>query len=155
MHSSGGGVNICLTALYLYLLLLVHVFFIQRNFFFQVINISPMRLLLACPQSVRKRYIAETCRTKNLTKRSRPSPPASLIIDHRHKLVYCLVPKAASRTIRSVIGSALTGNDSYNPDHDFSRLQDISVYSRLPAKVQKEVIADYKKLIVVRHPYSR
>ena len=106
-----------------------------------------------CPQDIRRIYIKQICKQKNLTRST--SPPGNLILDHRHKLLYCLIPKVASRTIRSILFSPLTNNATRQQNNGLQRINRMQLYWQLSSALKEEIIKKYKKLIVIRHPYDR
>ncbi|KAK2170140.1 hypothetical protein LSH36_4g12043 [Paralvinella palmiformis] len=118
---------------------------------------GPLKIgfLTVCPQDIRRRYIKEACSRMNVTRPSKPPYLKHIVIDHWHKLAYCLIPKVGSRTIRTILGALLTRNASYVSGMDFPRIPGISILANMPPSLQQQVMEKYKKMIVVRHPYDR
>ena len=122
---------------------------------------------LKCPLVVRPDRIRKTCKELGLTplassqelKSTIPYP--RIIIDKRHKLIYCFVPKAGSTTWKTILKNA-TGHPRaplVRP-HDYDKLHKVLNLPRLdtlPAEEGYRLLKDpdYIRFMIVRHPIGR
>jgi len=112
----------------------------------------------------RQDRLQEYCIRKNLTHRSyrhlRQEQMDHLIVDKQRKLLYCYVPKVACTNFKRIMmlwsGKWTNGSDPLRiPGHLAHAYDMFDKFSNLSALEQAEVLANYTRFIVVRHPFER
>ncbi|KAK2157740.1 hypothetical protein LSH36_185g00028 [Paralvinella palmiformis] len=81
-----------------------------------------------------------------------------ILVDEKHKVLYCAIPKVASGSFKTFILTAATGiNDTHFHVHDRNRLRRVGVkyLTDYDPKDRETKISTYFKFIVVRHPFDR
>ncbi|XP_016376545.1 carbohydrate sulfotransferase 11-like [Sinocyclocheilus rhinocerous] len=108
----------------------------------------------------RRELLEETCRTHTRKRRVLgPEDLRHLIVDDKHKLLYCYVPKVACTNWKRVL-MVLTGDGRYheplaipaNEAHVAGNLRSLSEYST--AEINKR-LRTYLKFVFVREPVER
>uniref|UniRef100_A0A8C2KHL6 Carbohydrate sulfotransferase n=1 Tax=Cyprinus carpio TaxID=7962 RepID=A0A8C2KHL6_CYPCA len=108
----------------------------------------------------RRELLEETCRTHTRKRRVLSSEDLRhLIVDDKHKLLYCYVPKVACTNWKRVL-MVLTGDGRYreplaipaNEAHVVGNLRSLSEYST--AEINQR-LRTYLKFVFVREPFER
>ncbi|ELU10071.1 hypothetical protein CAPTEDRAFT_93264 [Capitella teleta] len=79
-------------------------------------------------------------------------------VDEKHKVIICVVPKAAGTSIHNMMHLTMTGELAPDPNHcGESCWENAGVWplSHYPAVERMKRIRDYHKIIVVRNPFER
>ena len=101
-----------------------------------------------CTQDERKAYIDTICKSLKLNITSR----IQFVVDDRHRLAYCYIPKAASSTFKRLLmlsqGTGLKGAKS-------SHKREVLESFGLRFTNDLNTIQNYTKFMIVRNPYSR
>lgn len=86
----------------------------------------------------------------------------SMIVDERHRVLYCSIPKVASSSVKVAMAlmTGMDGVDAFFPVHDAPPMQKIGLYSvdylglHRPEVLQSEWNS-LRKFFIVRHPFER
>jgi len=107
----------------------------------------------------RTQHIKDICfNYEGLTHRGRFKPNYFMIVDDKHKLLYCMIPKVACTTFKMVIAKSLTaGNVSEQKIHFSWYIHSLGLnYQYKYSKKEIELrLKTYFKFVVVRHPFDR
>ena len=112
----------------------------------------------------------DVCAAHNIRK-TNPTFTKQMIVDHRHKVLYCYVPKAACSSWKHVLCQLMKEGVSKTRDELLKERQSQSwpggnihssltecglQYARQLSEDQiQQVISSYTKIITVRHPFER
>ncbi len=112
-------------------------------------------------QSQRRRLVAEACESnpnldltiEGVLARKQPN----IFVSDSHKVVYCSIPKVSCSTWRSFFLKLHGATDYTHGEHDYGNLKKHGLkllHKYSPSNVTR-ILRDYKKFVVVRHPYIR
>lgn len=88
----------------------------------------------------------------------------SIVVDRRHRSVYCAIPKAACSSWRSalaVLTDKVNASGSFSVNsldvHNLAFMSSIGIkrLTSYPLYVQESILKSFKKFVVVRHPFER
>ena len=120
-----------------------------------------------CSNAARITNIQRLCRDRNQVnsntsfKSFHPKTYEMLMIDEKHKLIYCVVPKAACTTWKTILKDATDNPKAKHTNpHDLSSMRKVlqlPMMSHLNiSDIRSKLLSpDYFKLLVVRHPIDR
>lgn len=112
----------------------------------------------------RQEHLTHTC-SQLYPPRGRPKQPPEppqldhLLVDHKHKLLYCYVPKVACTNWKRVF-MVLTGRSNTThlidiPASDAHADGTLKRLSDLPKGRIKKILKNYNAFLMVRHPFER
>ena len=90
-----------------------------------------------------------------------PNTYGKLLLDETHKLIYCVVPKAGSTSMKTLLKETSHEPQAKSADvHNLSQLKNLAGLPRMndlsvPLSKQKLQSDEYLKFIIVRHPFDR
>ncbi|XP_057381462.2 carbohydrate sulfotransferase 11-like [Daphnia carinata] len=110
-------------------------------------------------QLERKNLLQQKCRELKMESKTSPLP-ARFIIEDRHRVMYCDVPKAATTNLKELM-LVLSGNFNIADlrsipklkVHEENEMRKLDVFES--AMISKNGVANYTKFIFVRHPFER
>ena len=97
-------------------------------------------------------------------------PEPSMVVDHKHRVLYCSVPKAACTSWKNMICQLINKENKTNEQLLNDRLSDswaggeihhmlkecgMHLFKSLTDKDRDMVISSYTKILAVRHPFER
>ncbi len=114
-------------------------------------------------QGERRRLVAEKCTSESGYTFQRSfqdtDMPDSLLVDPRHRIIYCAIPKVACsswKTLLVKLSGRATGKKPYAVhDKRFLKSKGIFAWDLLSEKARRYALEKYTKFIVVRHPLER
>ena len=123
-------------------------------------HIAKSRKVGTCTTQTRVQHVWDECKrngygmepfvmTSNLMKR--------ILVDHKHHLVYCSVPKMASTTFRQFLWMLNVPDVPFrsHTEQEYHDKTGIRHLRQLSSDERKRVLKEYFKVIVVRHPFDR
>lgn len=112
-------------------------------------------------QNGRKSTLASVCLKNNLNKpRSKLDSDVAnqLFVEHKHKFIYCEVPKVGCSNWKRTIFVLQSGLDAKVSEIEHDNIHHTSLIKRLvsyPPALQKEFLSNYTKVMFTRHPLER
>ena len=111
-------------------------------------------------QRRRRRQLRESCSRLDIEKNENQSIPNNMIVDEKYKLMFCYVPKIACTSWKRVF-LVLNGVMNHPDDLPQAVVNNVIGPRRLkhlkdlPSARRADVLKDYTKFLVVRHPFER
>lgn len=105
--------------------------------------------MMASMQEERKRHLASYCKTRKTSSTLQPRFLNHLIVDNKHKIVYCYIPKVACTTWKKIMAH-LVGLNNRSIHHQRFKL--LSSHSKTR---QHYILNNYFKFMFVREPFER
>lgn len=112
-------------------------------------NLAQRTSIMASRQQERKRQVSAYCKTAVKTSALQPKALNHFIVDNKHKVVYCYIPKVACTTWKKIMAQ-LVGLKSKSVHEQ--RFNLLSFHSK--AKV-RSILQSYYKFLFVREPFER
>ncbi|NWT84329.1 CHST8 sulfotransferase, partial [Lanius ludovicianus] len=112
-------------------------------------------------QNSRKNTLTSVCLKNNLNKsRSKLDSRVAnqLFVEHKHKFIYCEVPKVGCSNWKRTIFLLQSGLNAKASEIEHDHIHQTSVIKRLvnyPPALQKEYLSNYTKVMFTRHPLER
>ena len=111
-------------------------------------------------QRRRRRQLRESCSRLDIEKNENKSITDNMIVDEKYKLMFCYVPKIACTSWKRVF---LVLNGVMNHPDDLPQAvvnkvigpRRLKHLKDLPSARRADVLKDYTKFLVVRHPFER
>ena len=117
------------------------------------IGVSDVAMRGSCSVTSRREQIVNTCRKETIVK---PKYLDTIITDDRHRVLYCVIPKVAGTSFKSMMVDNLgiqTELKWFLPGYmNTIGLKQLSQYSQEDIS---ERLESYFKFMVVRHPFDR
>ena len=119
----------------------------------KVINAN-LQSMEVCSQSERLTHLEEVCNKRNITPYHSTIPfykdYSSFLVDEKHKLLYCILGKTGSTTLRHILSSSIVRHKRPYTAHEGMKWLE-----EYPVKERYEKVNSYYKMILVRHPVHR
>ncbi|KFQ31423.1 Carbohydrate sulfotransferase 9, partial [Merops nubicus] len=112
-------------------------------------------------QTDRKSTLASVCLKNNLLKlRSRLDSyvASQLFVEHKHKFIYCEVPKVGCSNWKRIIFLLQADVKAEASEIEHDHIHQTSLIKKLvsyPPAIQKEFLTNYTKVMFTRHPLER
>ncbi|XP_027743577.1 carbohydrate sulfotransferase 9-like isoform X1 [Empidonax traillii] len=110
-------------------------------------------------QNGRKSTLASVCLKNNLTKfKSKLGVANQLFVEHKHKFIYCEVPKVGCSNWKRTIFLLQSDLNAEASEIEHDHIHQTSAIKRLgsyPPARQKEFLSNYTKVMFTRHPLER
>ena len=80
-----------------------------------------------------------------------------LLVDRRHHVVYCYIPKVACSSWKALLVRLAGSNRTNPPVHQDFFLQSLGIrpMSQIPTQNRRDMLQDYSTFMFVRHPFDR
>ena len=116
--------------------------------------------LEVCSPEDRKKQVGQVCENWPPIDDEEKTNGTRFVVDHKHKLVFCIVPKAASTTILTALAlsqdnakALLRTSNNFTRFHKKDVLKAFGLKLVEPDRVRN--LTNYTSFFVVRHPFSR
>lgn len=125
------------------------------------ISEQPLEQLKTCPAPVRADAIHKKCSVEDHTEVVQPGNFSLLLVDSRHKVLYCAIPKAATTSLKTAFAEwtgLVTQSDIVEHQVESPSFMESIGLQYLNAFNMTEIrrmLKDYFKVLVVRHPFVR
>jgi len=111
-------------------------------------NLAQLTNIMASRQQERKRQISAYCRTAK-TRALQPRTLNHFIVDNKHRIVYCYIPKVACTTWKTIMANLVGLKSKSVHEQRFTLL---SFHSKAKAR---SILQRYYKFLFVREPFER
>jgi hypothetical protein len=114
-----------------------------------------------CSTATRIKTLRNTCRELGLANGTIPWSTLAgkyWIVDDIHKIFYCIIPKAASHSLRKLLAEPIIGQLNASvlyPMRNYLTATGFRYLYEIPESERHAVLSEYLKMIVVRHPMDR
>ena len=132
----------------------LHVYLVVSDIMF--VEMTPK-----CSTATRRQHIRNTCRERNWSRsldKSNPRDYWRLLVDDAHRVLYCVIPKVACSSFKTfIVNSTVNTSETRMNVHSKKFLNSVGLnyLSQLPLDEIHKRIANYHKVVVVRHPFDR
>ncbi|NXL93605.1 CHST9 sulfotransferase, partial [Alectura lathami] len=112
-------------------------------------------------QNDRKNALASVCQKNNLLKlqgKLASHVAKQIFVEHKHKFIYCEVPKVGCSNWKRIIVILQTGLNVQASEIEQDNIHQTSLIKRLaayPPTTQEELLNNYTKVMFTRHPLER
>ena len=109
-------------------------------------------------QITRHHHLQQVCGNMS-SERGKPDYHTSpyLLVDRRHHVVYCYIPKVACSSWKAVLARLAGSKITYPPIHQDSFMQSLGIWrmSQIPREERQGMLHDFSTFMFVRHPFDR
>ena len=96
----------------------------------------------------------ETCKLHPSTKQDEVNA-TNLLVDNKHKVVFCIVNKVASSMVKRLFTDLVGGDHSITHSRQYMSKMGYKFLSSYPKPEKDNILSTYKKALLVRHPMDR
>ena len=108
--------------------------------------------IMASRQQERKRQVSAYCETTKTSAAWQPKDLNHFVVDNKHRIVYCYIPKVACTTWKKIMAHLIgLKSKSVKSVHD-QRFNLLSSHSKAKARF---ILENYYKFLFVREPFER